>query len=67
MIRRPLTPLQIETLRLAAQGLKNRAAAEQMGTTEGNYVRTLQRARYNLNAENTAHAIHVAWQKGILP
>lgn len=58
---------QIEALRLLAEGLSAQQVANRMGVsyfTVRGYVREI---RAQLAARNVAHAVHLAWQQGILP
>lgn len=58
---------QIEALRLLAEGLSAQQVANRMGVsyfTVRGYVREI---RAQLGARNVAHAVHRAWQQGLLP
>ncbi len=64
--RAPLTPREIEVLRLVAQGLANKEIADRLGTAAGTIKMHLQNILSKLGASDRTHAVTIAIQRGIL-
>ncbi len=64
--RPPLTPREIEVLRLVAQGLATKEIAERLGTASGTVKMHLQNILSKLGAADRTHAVTIALQRGIL-
>jgi DNA-binding NarL/FixJ family response regulator len=61
-----LTPRQLETLLLAAQGYENKQIAKQFGNSETTATHTFTRVMRKLGASDRAHAVALALYHGIL-
>jgi DNA-binding NarL/FixJ family response regulator len=61
-----LTPREVEVLRLAAKGLRNREIASEIGRTEGTVKEHLKHLMEKLGAGDRTKAVTVALQRGII-
>jgi DNA-binding NarL/FixJ family response regulator len=61
-----LTPREIEVLRLAAKGLRNREIAHELGRTEGTVKEHLKHVMEKLGASDRTMAVTMALQRGII-
>jgi DNA-binding NarL/FixJ family response regulator len=61
-----LTPREVEVLRLAAKGLRNREIASEIGRTEGTVKEHLKHVMEKLGAGDRTKAVTVALQRGII-
>ena len=64
--RLDLTPRELEVLRLAAKGLRNRAIAEAIGRTEETVKVHLKHIMEKLDASDRTEAVTIALQRGII-
>jgi len=60
------TAQQLKTLHYTSHGLRERECAEAMGITVDGVKTNLTRARRNLRAKNTAHAVAIALRLGLI-
>lgn len=56
----------VEVLRLSSHGLTRKRVAREMGIGEETVKTHLQRAAVALGANNTTHAVAIAWRKGLI-
>jgi DNA-binding NarL/FixJ family response regulator len=61
-----LTPREVDVLRLAAKGLRNRDVASAIGRTEETVKGHLKHIMIKLGAEDRTEAVTVAMQRGII-
>jgi DNA-binding NarL/FixJ family response regulator len=61
-----LTTRELEVLRLAAQGLRNREIASEIGRTEGTVKEHLKHLMEKLGAADRTKAVSLALQRGII-
>jgi two-component system, NarL family, response regulator len=61
-----LTPRELEVLRLAAKGLRNREIANVIGRTEGTVKEHLKHVMEKLGAADRTKAVTLALQRGII-
>lgn len=58
---------ELEVLELCAQGLTFDEAAAALWVSRDTVKSHVQNLREKLGARNLAHAVHLAWQQGLLP
>lgn len=63
----PLTRMELRVLWLAAQGLLRDEIADRLFFAPSTAKRHLEAIRRKFNARNTAHAVSIGYQRGILP
>ena len=61
-----LTVRELEVLRLAAKGLRNREIARELGRTEGTVKEHIRHVMEKLGARDRTHAVTVALQRGFI-
>ncbi|MEU3528868.1 helix-turn-helix transcriptional regulator [Streptomyces sp. NPDC038707] len=62
----PLTSHELRVLQLVALGYTHKEIAEQLVMTAKGVTPTVNRAMHKLGARNAPHAIHLAYQTGLL-
>ncbi len=60
-----LTPREVEVLSLVSKGMSNKEIAEHLGTAVGTIKMHVQNILEKLRAEDRAHAVSIAIQRGI--
>jgi len=63
---KPLSDKQLRLLKHMANGASIKGYAFHVGTSPRSVAAMITTVCKRLGAENTAHAVHIAWQKGIL-
>ena len=63
--KRPPTAHQLKIFLLSACGFADKEIAEQLNKAQRTVENTLKAVCVKLDARNTKHAIHIAWQQGI--
>lgn len=63
---RRLSPRQLEILREASLGLSNPEIADRLGIGTHTVKRHMQWVTHKLDARNRAHAVAIAFDKGLL-
>jgi DNA-binding CsgD family transcriptional regulator len=66
MNERALSDLELQALRLLAQGLSAQAVARRLSVSESTLRRTLRAARTTLGATGTTNAIYLATRRGLI-
>ena len=61
-----LTPRQLEVLRLAGQGLRDAEIAERLSLSLATVRHHQEEARLRLRASTCAHAVALAYRRGLL-
>lgn len=60
------TELELQALRMRADGLSNPEIADELGIKTDTVKRRLWRARRKLNARDTAHTLAQCYRRGLL-
>lgn len=63
---RPLTPIELRALALAAEGLSGKEIAERLSATEGIVAHALHCAAWKLGTRGRAGAVTAAYRRGLL-
>jgi DNA-binding CsgD family transcriptional regulator len=61
-----LTPRELQTLRMKANGLVSKQIAAEFGITENTVKNHMTVILRKLGAENTAHAVAIGFRRGLL-
>jgi len=64
---RPLTELELETLKLVSQGKSDKMVAKVQKVAPGTIADRMRNIYFKLHACNRTEAVAIAYQQGILP